>query len=43
MMNADKLNTDDWTVTIDGEVENKVILNKDDFVSKFPLEEEYIV
>jgi len=39
MMNADKLNTDDWTVSIDGEVENKVILNKDDFVSKFPLEE----
>ena len=39
MMNAEKLNTDDWTVSIDGEVKNKVILNKDDFFNKFPLEE----
>ena len=39
MMNAEKLNTDDWTVSIDGEVKNKVILNKDDFINKFPLEE----
>lgn len=39
MMNASKLNTEDWTVTVDGEVENKFILNKDDFINKFPLEE----
>lgn len=39
MMNASKLNTDDWTVSVDGEVENKFILNKDDFINKFPLEE----
>ena len=39
MMNAEKLNTDDWTVSIDGEVKNKVTLNKDDFINKFPLEE----
>ena len=39
MMNASKLNTEDWTVSIDGEVENKFILNKDDFINKFPLEE----
>ena len=39
MMNADKLNTNDWTVSIDGEVKNKVTLNKDDFINKFPLEE----
>ena len=39
MMNAEKLNTNDWTVSIDGEVKNKIILNKDDFINKFPLEE----
>ena len=39
MMNAEKLNTNDWTVSIDGEVKNKVTLNKDDFINKFPLEE----
>ena len=39
MMNAEKLNTDDWTVSIDGEVKNKITLNKDDFINKFPLEE----
>lgn len=39
MMNAGKLNTEDWTVSVDGEVENKFILNKDDFINKFPLEE----
>ena len=39
MMNAEKLNTDDWTVSIGGEVKNKVTLNKDDFINKFPLEE----
>ena len=39
MMNADKLNTNDWTVSIDGEIKNKVTLNKDDFINKFPLEE----
>ena len=39
MMNASKLNTDEWTVSVEGEVENKFILNKDDFINKFPLEE----
>jgi len=39
MMNASKLNTEDWTVSVDGEVENKFILNKDDFINKFSLEE----
>ena len=39
MMNASKLNTEDWTVSVEGEVENKFILNKDDFIDKFPLEE----
>lgn len=39
MMNASKLNTEDWTVSVEGEVENKFILNKDDFINKFPLEE----
>ena len=39
MMNASKLNTEDWTVSVDGEIENKFILNKDDFINKFPLEE----
>lgn len=39
MMNASKLNTEDWTVSVDGEVENKFILNKDDFINKFTLEE----
>ncbi len=39
MVNASKLNTEDWTVSVDGEVENKFILNKDDFINKFPLEE----
>ena len=39
MMNASKLNTEDWTISVDGEVENKFILNKDDFINKFPLEE----
>jgi len=39
MMNSEKLNTDDWTVSVGGEVKNKVTLNKDDFINKFPLEE----
>jgi len=39
MMNASKLNTEDWTVSVEGEVENKFILNKDDFINKFSLEE----
>jgi sulfoxide reductase catalytic subunit YedY len=39
MINADKLNTDNWKVTIDGEVENKIILDTEDIINKFPLEE----
>ncbi len=39
MLNAELLKTDNWQVTIDGEVENKIILNSNDFIKKFPLEE----
>lgn len=39
MLNANQLKTDDWTVTIDGLVKNKIVLNQDDFLNKFPLEE----
>ena len=39
MLNADLLKTDNWKVTVDGEVENKIILNSNDFIKKFPLEE----
>ena len=39
MLNADKLKTDNWQVTVDGEVENKIVLNSNDFVNNFPLEE----
>ena len=39
MLNADLLKTDNWKVTVDGEVENKIILNSNDFIQKFPLEE----
>ena len=39
MNNADKLNTNNWKVTVDGEVENKFILDAEDFTKKFPLEE----
>ena len=39
MINADKLNTGNWKVTIDGEVENKFVLDTEDIINKFPLEE----
>ena len=39
MNNADKLNTNNWKVTVDGEVENKFVLDAEDFTKKFPLEE----
>tara|TARA_Y100000768_G_scaffold375343_1_gene346056 strand:- start:78 stop:1001 length:924 start_codon:yes stop_codon:yes gene_type:complete len=38
-LNADALKTDNWTVTVDGEVENKIMLKSSDFIGKFPLEE----
>lgn len=37
--NAHSLITDEWTVTIDGEVNRPLTLNLDDINSKFPLEE----
>ncbi len=39
MLNAAKLKTDDWKITIDGLVKNKLTLDKNDFLNKFPLEE----
>ena len=39
MLNADALKTDNWKVTVDGEVENKLVLNSNDFLKQFPLEE----
>ena len=39
MNNADKLNTNNWKVTVDGEIENKLVLDSEDFTKKFPLEE----
>ncbi len=39
MNNADKLNTNNWKVTVDGEIENKFVLDSEDFTKKFPLEE----
>ena len=39
MLNADSLKTDNWQVTVDGEIENKIVLNSNDFLEQFPLEE----
>ena len=39
MINSKKLITKDWTLTIDGEVENKITFGMDDLIKKFPLEE----
>ena len=39
MFNSDKLKTDEWTLTIDGLVENPLILSMDDIIKKYNLEE----
>ena len=39
LLNADKLKTNDWKLSIDGLVENNLVLDSDDLVNKFPLEE----
>ena len=39
MFNADRLNTTNWKLEIDGLVENKVTLDQDDLLNKFNLEE----
>ncbi len=39
LLNADKLKTNNWKLSIDGLVENSFVLDSDDLVNKFPLEE----
>ena len=39
LLNADKLKTSNWKLSIDGLVENNLVLDSDDLVNKFPLEE----
>ena len=39
LLNADKLKTNNWKLSIDGLVENNLVLDSDDLVKKFPLEE----
>ncbi len=39
MLNANKLKSNDWKLTIDGLVENPFTLDSDDLISKYPLEE----
>jgi len=39
LLNADKLKTNNWKLSIDGLVENNLVLDSDDLVNKFPLEE----
>ncbi len=39
MFNASKLITDEWTLTIDGLVEKPIILNADDLIKKYQLQE----
>ena len=39
LLNADKLKTNNWKLAIDGLVENNLVLDSDDLVNKFPLEE----
>mgnify|MGYP001189441398 FL=1 len=39
MLNADKLKSDNWKLTIDGLVENPFVLDSDNLINKFPLEE----
>jgi len=39
MLNAKMLKTDNWKLTIDGLVENPIVLDADDLITKFQLEE----
>ncbi len=39
MFNSDRLKTDEWTLTIDGLVEKPIVLNADDLIKKYELEE----
>ena len=39
MLNAKMLKTDNWKLTINGLVENPIVLDADDLITKFPLEE----
>jgi len=39
LLNADKLKTNDWKLSIDGLVENNLVLDSDDLINKFSLEE----
>ncbi|MBS83086.1 MAG: protein-methionine-sulfoxide reductase catalytic subunit MsrP [Gammaproteobacteria bacterium] len=39
MLNANKLNTDNWKLSIEGEVENSFVIKTDDLLKKFQLEE----
>ena len=39
MLNASKLKSDEWNLTIDGLVENPLTLDSDDLIKKFQLEE----
>tara|TARA_Y100000996_G_C22448009_1_gene612595 strand:+ start:73 stop:1002 length:930 start_codon:yes stop_codon:yes gene_type:complete len=39
MLNADRLKSENWKLTIDGLVENPFVLDSDDLITKFPLEE----
>ena len=39
LLNADKLKTNNWKLSIDGLVENNLVLDSNDLVNKFPLEE----
>jgi len=39
LLNADKLKTNDWKLSIGGLVEKNIVLDSDDLINKFPLEE----
>ena len=39
LLNADKLKTNNWKLSIDGLVENNFVLDSNDLINKFPLEE----
>lgn len=39
MLNANKLQTDNWKLSIEGEVENSFVIDVDDLLKKFELEE----
>ena len=39
LINADKLNTENWKLTVDGLVENPITIDTEDLITKFSLEE----